>query len=746
MTNRKKLPRWAAWLLALLLLVGCGSPDAKEPETEPPAERSEPSEAPEPEALRQIKPYQAVPVGGPDDYALILLRDPEAAAALAGIEWELRGTMPVYETLEALSRTAAELDETARQYAERGGTSITASESQYDDGGVLYEKQYVCEDGMEIDVWTSGAVTLIFPTAGIDGDPEDPAYGQAVYERYGAYLDMDSPAYRLNLANWQPQSMIFDGVPTAEQPCPKRVSFLADSNGRDCLYLFPAQDLGESLGNYPVISQEAAEAILLSGGGTVENGGWCPVTDAAQILGCYLDYLGDPCQPVYVFLVEATAEVAQRYLVEAGMEDGGDRYVCQRYFVPAVDPAYLIPADTAAVPEPEPEVAEEAETPAPESWRRYPGEIPDYPDLHVEDAQGNDVSAELIDLWYASSAVYNVDDNRMFRRGDMGDNYAELPDYEPVASSIFTENGKRQLELTHLGLGNSIPFPLIRLENGTAYRKTGWKTGYFYGGALKDMEVLTAETDRLTVLVTYQRDWGGAAPDPDPQYDTLEWVVVQTDGLWKVERYPYPEDNPDGMLYSTKGTYTDSLGNEWDYSYEIPLIRFDCKDAETVNREIRDGMGARVAEELANMEEGLSLSVNRVSYQRAGKDRVVTLILKAEYVWEYTDYAVYHYDQDLNRFLTNEEMLRRLGKNPEIYLRLLREAAEQEFLDSVPDGDLEVLGGQEFYDRQYAATLSEENLNLDTMLFFQGGKLYAIVPIYGFAGADWYYHIIPINI
>lgn len=401
------------------------------------------------------------------------------------------------------------------------------------------------------------------------------------------------------------------------------------------------------------------------------------------------------------------------------------------------------PVEEAAAAEPEP--VEEPES-ALEPWRRYPGELPDYPDFHVEDAQGNDVSAELIDLWYASSAVYNVDDYQMFRRGDMSYNYEELLDYEPVVSSVFTENGKRQLELTHLGLGNSIPFPLIRLENGTAYRKTGWKTGYFYGGALKDMEVLTAEADRLTVLVTYQRDWGGAAPDPDPRYDTLEWVVVRSDGLWKVERYPYPEDNPDGMLYSTKGTYTDSMGNQMDYAYEIPLIRFDCEDAERVNREIRDGMGAKVAEELANMEAGRSLSMNRVSYHLTGKDRVITLVLKAEYVWESTDYAVYHYDQDLNRFLTNEEMLRRLGKNPEIYLRVLREAAEQEFLASVPDADIEILGGQEFYDRQYAATLSEENLNLDTMIFFQGEKLYAIVPIYGFAGADWYYHIIPINI
>lgn len=383
------------------------------------------------------------------------------------------------------------------------------------------------------------------------------------------------------------------------------------------------------------------------------------------------------------------------------------------------------------------------------AWRRYPGEYAgDYSDLHVEDAQGNDVSAQLIDLWYAASAVYNVDDHQMFDLGEQiyNYNYVELKDYEQVVSAIFTEAGREQLELTFLEA--NIPLPLLLQENEQVYRKTGWKTGYFYGAALKDMTVLTAEEDRLTVAVTYQHNWGLASPDPNPTYDTLEWVVVWEDALWKVDGYPYPEQTANGMLYAVKGTYTDETGSQYHYSYVVPLVQGDTEGAQAISQKIRDGMGAKVAKALATKEAGLGPILKEVSYHDYGYQFVQSLVLKSESYHEFTDYAVYHYDQETGKELTNAELLKKLGIPQETYLEALRKAAEREFLESIQGIDIEILGGQEFYDEQYAFTMSEDNLNLDTMIYWDSSAngLCAIVPIGAFAGASWYYHVLTVDV
>lgn len=179
--------------------------------------------------------------------------------------------------------------------------------------------------------------------------------------------------------------------------------------------------------------------------------------------------------------------------------------------------------------------------------RRFPGM---WPSEHyqsgafsVQDATGNDVTADLVDLWFACNAVCEQDNYLLFSVSDrmkfsaMSPDYMQLDNYEDVVDSIFTANGRKQLEQAKTG-GQLV----FETRYGNYYRMLPWKYTYYYSVALHSMEVKEAEENRLVLSVQYQTNASRFFPDePEATFDAVDFTVVKEDGIWKVENYCYPD-------------------------------------------------------------------------------------------------------------------------------------------------------------------------------------------------------------
>ena len=61
-----------------------------------------------------------------------------------------------------------------------------------------------------------------------------------------------------------------------------------------------------------------------------------------------------------------------------------------------------------------------------------------------------------------------------------------------------------------------------------------------------------------------------------------------------------------------RGTYTDSVGNVYNYSYKIPAFSGGSEDAERINKYFDDALRPIVEDELAAMEDELSLTTGGI--------------------------------------------------------------------------------------------------------------------------------------
>lgn len=168
----------------------------------------------------------------------------------------------------------------------------------------------------------------------------------------------------------------------------------------------------------------------------------------------------------------------------------------------------------------------------------------DYSGIQVLDADGNDVSKILIDLWYCASDAYDVDGMVVFETGDwvsLLDNhpqFIELTNYDEVLPKIFTPRAIAQYEASDVVL-------IQKTADGKVYRLGPWRTGYSYAWALTDLRGLEVQPDRIVAEATYIKNPGyaGAGEDPAyvPEYDTVPFTVVKQNGIWLVDDYTYPE-------------------------------------------------------------------------------------------------------------------------------------------------------------------------------------------------------------
>ena len=199
--------------------------------------------------------------------------------------------------------------------------------------------------------------------------------------------------------------------------------------------------------------------------------------------------------------------------------------------------------------------------------------------------------------------------------------------------------------------------------------------------------------------------------------------------------------------YNDAGEYTVAYGednsNIYYYSYHLPMFTASTDGARAINDSINSTFGTLIENQYQEMENGMDIGYNTVSWFPCFYQDLFTLLIVAESNFGYSYYGVYCYEQTTGEWLQGSALLEYLNIEESEFLEATRQAAEECFVSyygDVPEEDREEYG---YYD-QLAWTISDENINFDNLMFYPDfeGKIVVIAPIGSIAGADWYYNLL----
>ena len=188
-------------------------------------------------------------------------------------------------------------------------------------------------------------------------------------------------------------------------------------------------------------------------------------------------------------------------------------------------------------------------------------------------------------------------------------------------------------------------------------------------------------------------------------------------------------------VYEKSGDYTDSLGNEYHYSYRIPAINTETEEARRINEAIHAQLMSVVDEELKSMDDGLSLVSVNVDYRYYVNDGIVSILCTSDSPNDFNNYLVCNYDAGNGREFTRADFLAREGLTEEELVSLACATCEKTFTEAFGN-----FPHDSFYEEQYARTLDPSTYGDDLMLYYgEDGTLSMVAPIYSLAGASFYY-------
>lgn len=244
-------------------------------------------------------------------------------------------------------------------------------------------------------------------------------------------------------------------------------------------------------------------------------------------------------------------------------------------------------------------------------------------------------------------------------------------------------------------------------------------------------------------------------PTSESTEPTEDPATLQTTAPTETEEptLPEPEEPTTGVeslvneYYNDAGEYEvhydENSSDTFYYSYQLPMIAAFTEGAMAINQSITETFGALIEEEYKAMEEGWYLNYNLVNWYPTFYNDLLVLVIAAESVSDFSSYGVYCYNQTTGEWLQGSALLEYLYIEEESFLEATRAAAGECFVSyysDLPEEDRELYG----YDECLAWTVSDENINLENLLFYpdEQGEIVVIAPIGSMAGAAWYYHYI----
>lgn len=194
------------------------------------------------------------------------------------------------------------------------------------------------------------------------------------------------------------------------------------------------------------------------------------------------------------------------------------------------------------------------------------------------------------------------------------------------------------------------------------------------------------------------------------------------------------------------GDYTDELGNEYSYSYDLPILLADTEGAQEINKALDERFGAMVRNEKENIEQELSIGIETVGYHGVVWEDILTLIVTAHgYNDDWTDYGVYSYEASTGRRLTTPMILEKMGVSEEVFLEDCRAIFQYRFAEKYSELTEEDRA-QTGYNDMLARQITDEYVNLDLAVYPEEGELMIVAPILSLAGPDFVYEVLPFGL
>ena len=195
--------------------------------------------------------------------------------------------------------------------------------------------------------------------------------------------------------------------------------------------------------------------------------------------------------------------------------------------------------------------------------------------------------------------------------------------------------------------------------------------------------------------------------------------------------------------FSLKGLYTDSLGNEYNYSFSLPEVKGETDYIREVRRDIDSVYEKYLSPTLDTMDKGYSLSTIRCVWESAEYDGITSVLIRLDSDWGESDFHIYNFDMSGNK-VENVEILKTVGLDEDVFVKTVKRVLS-EYMDSsvVLDGRSQEM--KDFFAKQRERTLSGDNCTSSLPLYLNAeGNISFVTKVYSVAGADYYYRIFKI--
>ena len=192
---------------------------------------------------------------------------------------------------------------------------------------------------------------------------------------------------------------------------------------------------------------------------------------------------------------------------------------------------------------------------------------------------------------------------------------------------------------------------------------------------------------------------------------------------------------------SESGSYSDKVGNTWDYVLRIPMIDTAGKDAARLNRELIAVLEPAVKNAQTSIASGNSLVVTRVDYTVYRNGDLISILCETDTDWGFESYYAVNFDASTHSEVNRTQLLQRFDMTEEAFEAKAAELVEAFFQKHFPTFPRDA-----FYRDRHDRSVDAQNFKEDCCLFVnEQGQLCMIPKLYSFAGGDYKYQIFALD-
>lgn len=184
--------------------------------------------------------------------------------------------------------------------------------------------------------------------------------------------------------------------------------------------------------------------------------------------------------------------------------------------------------------------------------------------------------------------------------------------------------------------------------------------------------------------------------------------------------------------------YSDDLGHNYDIKFRIPMIMSNSGGAQAINNSIQSKYYQCFDEVSECMENGTSTHYYSIDYDYYLYGDILSILITTAYYNGTKLYDVYNFDISSKKKLDNDSIIKKLSKDKFLIMAEIRNSEKAAYEKEY--GDYKSIDS-EFYNKQYTATLADENLN-NSVLFANNEGLSVVVLEHTLTGQGKSYRII----